>query len=380
MGQAIVSPEGQSATFIELFFDLVFVFAITQMVALLYHDLTWVGAGKSMLVFWMVWWAWTQYTWALNAADTQNVLVELVTLTGTAVAFFMAVAVPEAFGNSSVMFAGTYVAVRLIGLTLYSMVALHTPGLQAAVRNFWALSVGGLVCALAGGIVGGEARIWLWSATIVLDLIAAKAAGDPSWDWNIHAEHFAERHGLIVIIALGESLIVAAAGLVSAGGLDGEMLKVGVLAVTVSCALWWTYFSVTMPRMEHGLIERSGYARSIYARDVYSLSHFPMMLGIIAYAVGLEAAIHDPTHALASGGRAAMAIGLALFLVGPAFGLWRASGARSPMRFTLAVGTALAVWFLGDVLPSVTLAVALTGVVALAVFEEVRAARAAHAV
>ena len=99
--RAIVSPVGQSATFVELFFDLVFVFGVTQLVGLMHHDLSWAGAGKTILVFWMVWWAWTQFTWALNAADTTHPLVELATLVATAIAFFMAVSIPSVFEDGT---------------------------------------------------------------------------------------------------------------------------------------------------------------------------------------------------------------------------------------------------------------------------------------
>jgi len=115
------------------------------MVALLHHDLTWAGAGKAVLVFWMVWWGWTQLTWALNSADTTNPFVELGTLTATAIAFFMAVTVPNAFGSGSMWFAVTYVLVRVVGLTLYGLVGFHDTRLRTAVRNFTLLSLGGLV-------------------------------------------------------------------------------------------------------------------------------------------------------------------------------------------------------------------------------------------
>ena len=142
MIRPIVSFEGQGASFVELFFDLVFVFGLTQLVAFLHHDLTWVGAGKATLIFWMVWWAWTQFTWALNSADATHPFVELATLGATAIAFFMAVAIPEAFGSGSRWFAVTYVLVRVVGLILYTRVASTHPQQRAAVRNFALLSTG----------------------------------------------------------------------------------------------------------------------------------------------------------------------------------------------------------------------------------------------
>ena len=206
---SIVAPEEQSVTFVELFFDLVFVFSVTQVASLLHHQLDWTGLGQAVLVFWLVWWGWTQFTWALNAADTTHVTVELATLLATGVAFFMAVAIPRSFGGDAIGFALPYVLVRLIGLGLYARVAWAAdPSQHAAVRTFALMSIGGLAAVMAGAIVGGNTLYWLWGLAILLDIIAAMVAGRAE-AWNLHPDHFGERHGLFVIIALGESLIVA---------------------------------------------------------------------------------------------------------------------------------------------------------------------------
>jgi low temperature requirement protein LtrA len=378
VGKSIVSPDGQSATFVELFFDLVFVFAITQMVGLLHHDLTWVGAGKAVLVFWMVWWGWTQFTWALNSADTTNPFVEAGTLLATAVAFFMAVTVPDAFGEGSMWFAGTYVGVRIVGLALYGLVGAHNPKLRGPLRNFTALSAGGLASALLGGFLGGTAQIWLWGLTILLDFVAATVAGESDW-WSLHAEHFAERHGLIVIIALGESLIVAAAGVSGTGFGDG-VLGVSVLAVLMSCALWWTYFPIAMPQMERGMASLTGFDQTRLARDTYSFGHFPMLAGVIAYSVALEEALAHPLQPLPDAGRLAMALGLVLFLGGTGFGMWRSTGHGPVPRLVVATGAAVGVYFVDGVMPMVTLSIALAGVAAIAAMDEQRAQRIKAAV
>lgn len=373
MSRAIVSPEGQSATFVELFFDLVFVFGITQLVYLLHHDFTWVGAGKTVLVFWLVWWAWTQFTWALNAADTEHPLVELGTLLATAIAFFMAVAVPDAYGEGSFWFAITYVGVRGVGLVLYMAVASAHEGLKRAVRSFTALSFGGLVTALLGGYLGGEAQLYLWGGTILLDVVAAMSAGD-SGDWRIHPEHFAERHGLIVIIALGESLIVAAGGVVGTG-FTGEVLVVAVLAVLISCVLWWTYFPIAKPELEHALASAPPERRGSVARDAFSLAHFPMLCGVIAYAVGLEEVLAHPTDPLPVEGRLAIALGLLLFVGGTALAMWRASCGNPLLRVVITGVCAAGVFFASSVTPLVTMSIALAGVSLIAFLDERKAAR-----
>ena len=372
-GRAIVSPEGQSATFVELFFDLVFVFGVTQVVLLLHHDLGWAGAGKAALVFWLVWWAWTQFTWALNAADTTHPLVEFGTLLATAVAFFMAVMIPNAFDGGGLWFAVPYVAVRILGLSLYTWVASADAAQKKAVLTFGLVSTGGLAAALMGGFTGGGAQLWLWGLTIVLDVVAALVGGR-SEQWNLHAEHFAERHGLIVIIALGESLIVAAGGLV-ATDYAGATVWVAVLAVVISCALWWTYFPIAKPELERALESVSGSVQASMARDAFSLAHFPMLCGIIAYAAALEEAILHPEDPLGTAGRLALALGIVLFVGGTALAMWRATCGNPTRRVAISIVTGMAVFFVQDIEPLGSLGIAFVGVALIAYLEEQRADR-----
>ena len=231
--EPVTAPEDQSATFIELFFDLVFVFAVTQVVGLLHGGLTSLSVGQAVLVFWLVWWAWTQFTWALNAANTTHSGVELGTLAATAVALFMAIALPEAFGQHAPLFAATYVSVRLIGLALYTWVSWGNEARRSAVRGFALLSISGFSAVLLGGVLGGAALYWLWGLAVLLDVIAARS-GNQVAGWDIHSGHFVERHGLFVIITLGETLIVAASGLTE-GAWTGNLIAVAVVAVITTC-------------------------------------------------------------------------------------------------------------------------------------------------
>jgi low temperature requirement protein LtrA len=366
--RSVASPHDQSATFVELFFDLVFVFGITQVVSLLYHDMTWTGALRSVLVFWLLWWAWTQFTWALNAADTEHPWVEFGTLLATAVAFFMAVAVPEAFSDGVLWFAVPYVVVRVIGLAIYVGVMRENEAGQRVVRQFATTSLGGLVAVLMGAYVGGESQAMFWLLVILLDMVAASAAGAGA-AWGIHAEHFAERHGLIVIIALGEGLIVAASGLVGAERTP-TLLLVGALAVAITCALWWSYFPVAKPELERSLVNATDDARAPMARDAFSFAHFPMLCGVIAYAVAIEGAIGHPADALATPQRISLAAGLLLFVGGLAVALGRASCTVRTSRVVVAVVTAAAVYFFADVPAAVSLGIAFAGVATVALLEE----------
>lgn len=353
--------------FVELFFDLVFVYSVTQVVGLLHHEFNWTGVGQAVLVFWLVWWAWSQFTWALNAANTEHHHIQFWTLATTAVAFFMAVALPDAFHGGSLAFAIPYVLVRVIGLSLYSWVAWEHPTQRMAVRTFALVSVGGLAAVIAGGIVGGMAQYGLWGFAILLDVVAAAIATQQD-GWDLNPEHFGERHGLFVIIALGETLIVAAGGLAGAAW-TGTTITVAMLAVATSCALWWTYFPNSKPTLEEALAKQTGVTQATMARDVFSLMHFPMLCGVIAYAVAIEAIVTHPTDPLSFGGRLALALGLVLFVGGMAAAMWRATCGRLVPRVLIVTVTGLLVVVVGGVPPLASLAIAFAGVAAIALIE-----------
>jgi low temperature requirement protein LtrA len=373
VSRPFTSPLDQRATFVELFFDLVFVYGVTQIVGLLHHDLSWAGVGRGILVFWLVWWAWTQFTWALNAADTTHPLVELLTLVSTAVAFLMSVAIPTSFAGRALWFAVPYVLVRVLGLWIYAVVARASPGQHAAVRLFALVSTGGLTAVIAGAVAGPAAQPWLWGLAIFLDVLAAVVGGQQK-GWDIHAEHFSERHGLIVIIALGESLIVAAAGLGEVT-LTGDVVAVALTGVLVSCALWWTYFPVAKPELEHALASAPAEQQGALARDAFSLAHFPMLCGVVAYAVALEEAVAHPGDPLATAGRTALALGPVLFVGGTALAMWRATCGQPVTRVLLTAGTGATVLALPAVPAPVALALTLAGVVLVAALDERRASR-----
>lgn len=366
--RSIVSPEDQSATFIELFFDLVFVFSVTQVVSLLHHGLDWLAIGQAVLVFWLVWWAWTQFTWALNAADTTHPLVELGTLLATGVAFFMAVTLPQAFHDAALWFAIAYVLVRILGLTLYIWVAWTDPVQRVAVRTFGLVSMGGLVAVLLGGLFGGVLQYILWGLTILLDVIAA-LRGAQAEGWNLHPEHFSERHGLFVIIALGETLIVAAGGMGRVAW-SSDLLLAALLAVAITCTLWWSYFTRVKPMLDRALEARDGPAQAMVARDVYSLVHFPMFCGVIAYAVVIEAVITHASTPLHWELRLALAVGLLCFVGGAAIAVWRATKLVLAVRLILILITAGLLIGITGIAPLLSLAIAFVGVLLIVVIEQ----------
>jgi len=365
---SIVSPANQSATFIELFFDLIFVFSITQVVGLLHHGLTWLVVVQAILIFWLVWWAWTQFTWALNAADTTHPWVELGTLLATAVAFFMAVTLPEAFRGHGLWFALPYVLVRAIGLILYIWVAWTDPTQRLAVRRFGLVSLGGLAAVLLGGFFGGAIQFALWTLVIVLDILAA-IWGAQADGWNLHPEHFSERHGLFVIIALGETLIIAASGATGATW-SNELISVAILAVAITCGLWWSYFTRAKPQLDHAMESNTGAAQAMLARDVFSLLHFPMLCGVIAYAVAIEEVIAHPVEPLHLATRVIFVLGLAFFLGSMSLAIWRATQRVLLARLGILVIVVALILGLPEVTPTLTMTITLAGIVIIAVVEQ----------
>ncbi|HEY7107501.1 MAG TPA: low temperature requirement protein A [Acidimicrobiia bacterium] len=318
------APEAQAVTFVELFFDLVFVFAVTQVTALTARHLNWSGVARSVLLFWLIWWAWTQFTWTLNPADTEHTVVRAVTLVATAVAFMMAASVTLAFGDDVLWFAVPYVLVRLLGLGLQVRVDAEAATDDEGIYWWIGLSMIGLALVLVGSFVDTPARSWIWLLAVAGDLIAA-ASGGNRHQWELDSAHFAERHGLFVIIALGESLIGAALA-VSSDPRTAELVTDVVAALAVACLLWWTYFGWLKGALERGLagtpVDRLGRV----GRDAFSLGHFPLVCGIIGFAVAVEEILRHPAAVPSAEVTAALGVGTVLFVGFSAFAVWRACG------------------------------------------------------
>jgi low temperature requirement protein LtrA len=240
--------------------------------------------------------------------------------------------------------------------------------MRAAVRTFAMVSIAGLISAIAGGVIGGAGQYWLWGLTIVLDVVAA-SVGASSDNWNLHPKHFAERHGLFVIIALGETLIVAASA-VAEESMEGPLLLVSMLAVGITSAFWWIYFFRTKEHMEHAMASKTGKQQSEMGRDAYSLLHFPMICGLIIYAFAIEEAMMHPTDELTFEGKLALALGILLFIGGLVLSYWRATGKILYVRFIgicLIAGACLFIVGIGAVW---TMGIALAGLIALSLVEE----------
>jgi low temperature requirement protein LtrA len=361
------APEPQEVTFVELFFDLVFVFAVTQVTHLTATHLTAGGVTRSVVLFWLIWWAWTQFTWTLNPADTESTLVRACTLVATSVAFVMAASVERAYGEDPLWFALPYIVVRLLGLWLQVRIDLERGELDDRAVRRWALwSVLALGIVLAGTAVDPADRAWVWALAIAGDLGAASFASR-SHRWDIHPAHFCERHGLFVIIALGESLIVA--GTAVAGEERPAVLVAAAGAgLLVACLLWWTYFGWLKGALEHGLADAPPERLGTLARDAFSLGHFGLVCGIVGFAVALEEIVAHPDEA-ASAPIAALGTGVALFVGSSALALWRLDGRVLVPRLVLLVGTLVAVAALSGQRPVWPLLAVAAGLAAVVVVE-----------
>ena len=236
--------------------------------------------------------------------------------------------------------------------------------------------VSGLVAVLIGAVLGGAAQYWWWALAILLDLLAAGVGGQRE-GWNLHPDHFVERHGLIVIIALGETLIVAAAGLADAPR-TADAIATAILAVAVTGGLWWTYFGHARVTFEHALAAAEGNARSRLARDTFSVLHFPMLCGVIAMSAATEEALAHPHEPLTFGVRVALGAGVVLFVCGAAAAIWRATGRLLVWRLVLAPAFAVIVTTAAGA-PWLSMGVVLAMLIAIAAVEQGEAQATSHA-
>jgi low temperature requirement protein LtrA len=340
-GKNLFSPTNQSADFVELFFDLVFVYAITRITAMTAHHLDLMNLIQSALIFWLIWWAWTQYTWALNAANTNIAEVRLVVLIATAIAFVMASSTEYAFTDSVLWFAIPYVLIRIIGLGLYIRVSSNLKGQQKAVISFALLSLSGLIAVLVGAMLDPTLRIILWACVILFDMMAGLLGGRSN-EWNLLPKHFSERHSLIIIIALGESLIVAATAISGQKELS-EIMFVGGLAVLITCLLWWSYFSWLSEYLEDKFSEKKGAEQAMIGRDAYSFMHFLIICGIIGISVGFEKILHHPHDPLKTSVVLALGTGYLLFIGFSAATVWRTSKQLLKSRIVILILSLIAI-------------------------------------
>jgi len=363
----------QPTTSVELLFDLVYVFAVTQLSHLLIDHLTFAGAGRTAFLLLVVWWAWIYTTWMVNWFDPSSTPVRLVLVGATLASLLMAAAIPTAFGANALLFAAAYVALQL-GRNVAGALLLHPEHrLRLTFERIVWWSVASGVLWIAGALAPERLLFAFWAPALAVDLVAPVAGywtpglgRSSSDDYPVEGGHFAERFQAFIIIALGESIVVTGAT-ASSRGLTGTVIAALAVAFLVTGALWWLYFGEVAEhsRARLATADDSG----ILARDAYTYLHLPIVAGIIMVAVGDDLLIAQPRASLATAGIVMTVGGPALYLLGESMFRLRMIGSVSPKRLAAVVALCVLGLVAGDLS-----ALALAGAVgvlmtALAVWE-----------
>jgi low temperature requirement protein LtrA len=311
MNERQIEP-GQRVTPLELFFDLVFVFAITQVTGFLADNSTWVGLLRGLLLLGALWWAWAAYAWLTNTLNPEEGAVRLAVFGTIAAMLIVSLAVPNAFGSDGVIFGVAYFIVRGLHLVLYAIAGRQDRELLRAIFRLAPNAILAPMLLVMAGFLEGGLQLAVWGVALAVDYLAPLIGHMRGW--RVSPEHFVERHGLIVIIALGESIV--AIGLGAAGlPLDAGTIVAAILGIVVIAALWWSYFDWVIFFAQARLAEETGADRAVLARDVYSYLHLPMVAGIVLFALGLKTTLAHVDSPLATIPAIGLCGGLALYLL-----------------------------------------------------------------
>jgi low temperature requirement protein LtrA len=284
--------ESGTATTLELFFDLVFVFALTQVTALMAADVTGKGLLRGVLLIAVVWWCWVGYSWLSNVVKADEGAARVTMLVAMSSMFLLALAIPESFVDlpgglpGPTVFALAYLVLRFVHLVLFWVISEGDPALRRQVGRFAPTMVGGTALLLLAADTSGDAQLLLWVGAVAADYGGTMLIGAKGWRLN-SARHFAERHGLIVIVALGESIVAIGVGVTDLP-ISWPIIIAATLGLAVSASLWWTYFDTAALLGEHALVRAQGEVRVSMARAAFTYLHLPMMIGIVMLALGLK--------------------------------------------------------------------------------------------
>jgi low temperature requirement protein LtrA len=340
--------EASSATTLELFFDLVFVFALTQITALMAEEPNGTGLLRGALLIMVVWWCWVGYSWISNLVKADEGVARVMMLVAMAAMFLVALAIPESFKDlpgglhGPTVFAFCYLVIRLVHVVLFLIISGDDRGLRHQIGRFAVTMTGGTVLLLFAANTSGTAQFLLWGAAVVADYGGTLVIGARGWRLN-SARHFAERHGLIVMIALGESIVAIGVG-VTHLAISWPIVFAATLGLAVSASLWWVYFDTAALLGEHALSSVEGEDRVSMARIGFTYLHLPMTLGIVMLALGLKKVltyVGDPHHhtlsdPLYGAPLWAMYGGVALYLLAHVAFAWRCYRGFKVYRLTAA--------------------------------------------
>jgi low temperature requirement protein LtrA len=353
---------------LELFFDLVFVLAITQCTQLMADDPTWEGLVRGLLVLGVLWWSWVGYSWLTSVVDPEEGLVRFAIFGAMAALLVVALCVPEAFGDLSLLFACAYFVVRIGQTVLLYAAGRDDPGLRRSVSGLAVGTLVGTSILIVASLTDGLLQGCLWALALALDV------GEPymfgSEGWKLAPRHFVERHGLIIIIALGESIVAIGAGV--EGDVDAGVVAAAALGVGVVAALWWLYFDIVALVAERRLANaKPGREQNEIARDSFSYLHFPMVAGIVLLALGLKKTLGEVEDPLKIEVATAMLGGTALYLLAHVAFRWRNVHRFSIQRLICAVVLVALIPLAVEIASLATLAIALALLAALIAYETV---------
>jgi low temperature requirement protein LtrA len=326
--------EGENVRPLELFFDLVFVLAFTQCTRLMAEESSWAGIGRGMLVVAALWWAWVGYSWLTSVIEPEEGAIRLLMFGAMAAMLIVSLCVPEAFGDRAFAFAIAYAVVLAINIGVYLVASRGAALLRRSVIGLgviWGFAAGALI---AAAFLDGVGQEMLWLFAITVDWVGPTVFGIAGW--RMVPAHFAERHNLVIILALGESIV--ALGIGAEGDLTAGVIVAAVLGIGVAAALWWTYFDVVALVTARRLtIAAEGPQRNALARDSYSFLHLPMVAGIVLTALGLEETIAHVDDALDVEHAFALLGGVAIYLLAHVALRLRNAGTLNVERFLLAL-------------------------------------------
>lgn len=326
--------ETETVTPLELFFDLVFVLAITQCTALMAGRPTWEGLAQGLLVLGVLWWSWVGYSWLTSVVDPEEGIVRVAMFGAMAGVLVCSLCVPEVFDSRGTLFAAAYAVVRLGQIALFIIASRDDPALRKSVLGLFGSTAIGVSLLLAAAATDGAVQGALWAVALTLDVVGPYFFGADGW--KLVPGHFAERHGLIIIIALGESIVAIGAGSEVAVG-AGEVVA-ACFGVGIAAMLWWMYFDVVALVAERRLTNaKPGRERNEIARDSFSYLHFPMVAGIVLVALGLKKTLAHVDEPLKLVPTVALFGGVAIYLLAHVLFRWRNVHRFSSHRMLTAV-------------------------------------------
>jgi low temperature requirement protein LtrA len=329
-------PEVEAAervSSLELFFDLVFVFTITQLSEVLVHEASWKGVIQVVLMLGVIWWMYDGYAWLTNALPPDRANRRVFLLAAMAAFLVLALAIPGAFRGSGASFGFAYLSIVLIHSGLFA--SSTSQKLTHAILQLAPANLASGVLVLAGGIVGGTAQYVLWALGFLSEWLTPFFLR--SGGFLIAPAHFVERHGLVVIIAIGESVVAVGIG---AGGLpvDLSLVASSVLGLLLSVCLWWAYFgSGDADRAEEALSAAPAAERQVLAVRAFGYYHLLILFGVIAIAAILRHAIGHPSEELSAEQALLLGGGAALFFIGDVLYRRTLGLGRGPWRLVAAV-------------------------------------------